>query len=93
MKAAELKKQEELSMPGEGVLEPCQERSVQLLRTAQISRPISELPDLEASCVLCTDASADAVAGVVLQEQDGILFSVCFENKKFCKRKMRLLGH
>ena len=89
LKAAELKNQGELIMSDKDVLEPCQERSVQLLRTAQISRPILRLTDLEGSCVLCTEASADAVEGVVLQEHDGILFSVYFGSKEFCEREMR----
>ena len=89
LKAAELKKQGDSSMPNEDVFEPCQERSVQLLRTAQISRPILRLTDLEGPFVLRTDASAYAVAGVILQEHDGILFPVCFGSKKLCEREMR----
>ena len=89
LEAAELKKQGELSMPNNVVCEPWQEQHVQLRGTAQISPSILELPDLEESVKLCTDASADAVAGVILQEHDGILSPVGFGSRKLCERQMR----
>ena len=77
------------AMPNKVVWEPCHEQSFQLLKTALLSRPILKLPDLKKPFVLRTDASAYAVAGVILQEHDGILFPVCFGSKKLCEREMR----
>ena len=77
------------AMPNKVVWEPCHEQSFQLLKTALLSRPILKLPDLKKPFVLRTDASAYAVAGVILQKHDGILFPVCFGSKKLCEREMR----
>ena len=77
------------NMPNKVSWEPCHEESFQLLKKALLSRPILKLPDIKKPFVLRTDASAYAVAGVVLQEHDGILHPVCFASKKLCERESR----
>ena len=66
-----------------------QEEAFQVLKRHILSKPILKLPRLDKPFVLRTDSSNYAVAAVVMQEHDGILFPVNFASKKLSDQEFK----
>ena len=59
-----------------------QERAYSRLQEYLLQEPILKIPELMKSFILKTDESGIGVAAVLLQENEGKLYSVCYTSKK-----------
>ena len=59
-----------------------QERAYSRLQEYLLQEPVLKLPDLMKPFILKTDESGIGVAAVLLQENEGKLYSVCYTSKK-----------
>ena len=66
-----------------------QERVYSLLKEYLLQEPVLKLPDLIKPFVLRTDASGGGVAAVLLQENEGKLYSVGYTSKKLSLAEAR----
>lgn len=64
-----------------------QERSYETLKTLLLKPPILQLPDLSKTFVLRTDASDRGIAGIVMQESDGLLHPIAYASRKLAPRE------
>jgi hypothetical protein len=64
-----------------------QEDSFQKLKAYLLGGPILKLPLWDQEFILRTDASNYAIAGVLMQEHDGVLHPVAFASKKLSDRE------
>jgi hypothetical protein len=68
---------------------PACEEALRQIKTVFSSAPVLQLPKLEESFVLQTDASATGIGAVLLQEHDGTLHPVTFASRKLLDRETR----
>jgi transposase InsO family protein len=75
--------------PNTVVWTPDCERAFQTLKSRLVSRPVLRLPDLTQPFVLRTDASAEGLGAVLLQESDGVLHPVAYASRKLIEAEIR----
>ena len=64
-----------------------QETAFQILKSFILNSPILKLPKLEQAFTLRCDASDYAIAGVLLQEHEGLMHPISFCSKKLSSRE------
>lgn len=66
-----------------------QQNAFEQLKGKLASGPILKLPDMEKDFVLRTDASADGIGAILLQDEGGNLFPVAYASRKLVDRERR----
>ena len=73
--------------PNRVLWEEKHENSYNELKSALSKAPVLRLPDMNKEFVLQTDASDVGLGAVVMQRYDGLLFPVCYANRKLLPRE------
>ncbi|PIK47157.1 hypothetical protein BSL78_15967 [Apostichopus japonicus] len=66
-----------------------QEIAFKTLKSRLASAPILKLPDLSKCFILCTDASDIGIGAILMQEESGERFPICYASRKLQPREVK----